>query len=294
MLNDDMVLYCKIIMLTDLTFVVRIILAGFLRSSCYVLLAPSDVYQTTKQLLHIYISTTRNMEGAGITNYDVDKPSYGYTTATTQFDDALLQHGVVNRFQTIVAKGATAAQAQELLKKERENKHAWKSTVIKNWYEDGNDKSEDDDDHDSSDSYDNLLDDEQDEVLQRYRQLRLNEFKDSQLSDKSRGIVESIHRDEWVPKVNEASREGTRVVICLTTDCARYDFLEACTVLARRHRDCIFVTLPAKEALGENWAHPEPSVLVYQYGKLCHEFFRLTALSVDDLEATLSKIWKDV
>ena len=239
------------------------------------------------------------MEGAGVTNYNVDKPSYGYTTTTTQFDDALLQHGVVNRCQTIVAKGATVAQAQELLKNERETKQAWNKTLIRNWYDDCNDKSQDeeidddDDDDDDNDSYNDLLDDDEDEVLQRYRQLRLNELKESQLSNKSRGTVEPIHRDEWVPKVNEASRDGTRVIICLTTDCARHDFLEACTLLARRHCDCLFVTLPAKEALGENWAHPEPSLLVYRYGKLCHEFFRLTTLSVDGLEATLSEIWND-
>eukprot|EP00977_Amphora_coffeiformis_P018866 scaffold6764_cov169-Amphora_coffeaeformis.AAC.4 len=241
------------------------------------------------------------MEGSGVTNYSVDKPSYGFTTATTQFDDALLQHGVVNRTQTIVAKGATVAQAQELLQTEAAAKEARANTVLKRWddnSEEEEDDNDDDDDEkgesgDEGDSYDDLLDDQDDEILQRYRQLRLEEWKEQQEDDKSRGIVESISRDDWTPKVNEASRDGTHVVICLTTSSARHEFLDACTVLAQRHRTSLFVTLPAKEALSTDWPHPEPSILVYRYGKLRHEFFRLTALSVEDLEATLSEVWKD-
>ena len=229
-----------------------------------------------------------------MTNYSVDKPSYGFTTATTQFDEALIQHGVVTRTQALVAKGATVPQAQELLERQKQAQEAWEKNPVKNWYEDVDDgkSSKNSDDDDDDDSYNDLLDDEDDEVLQRYRRLRLDELKDLQ-QDKSRGIVQSIHRDEWIPKVNEASRDGTCVVICLTTASARHDFLEACTVLAQRHRDCVFVTLPSKEALGPDWPHPEPSLLVYRYGKLCHEFFRLTALSVNDLEETLSKAWQN-
>jgi len=221
------------------------------------------------------------MEGPGVTNYSVDKPSYGYTTATTQFDDALLQHGVVDRTQTIVAKGATVARAQELLHAQAMARESQANTVVKRWDETSDDDDDDDDD---------LLDDhDDDEILQRYRQLRLEEL---QGEDKSRGIVESISRNEWTTKVNEASRDGTRVVICLTTADARHEFLDACTVLARRHRGCLFVSLPAREALSADWPHPEPSILVYRHGSLCYEFFRLTALSVEDLETALHEVWE--
>ena len=71
------------------------------------------------------------MEGAGVTNYNVDKPSYAYTTATTQFDDALLAHGVVNRTQTITAKGASVAQAQELLAAEKQEQQ--QATAASRW-----------------------------------------------------------------------------------------------------------------------------------------------------------------
>ena len=232
------------------------------------------------------------MEGSGVTNYSVDKPSYGFSTATTQFDDALLQHGVVNRTQTIVAKGATVAHAQELLQAAAAAKRALDNTVVKRWDDGDSDKGRQSADDDDADSYDDLLDDHDDDILQRYRQLRLDELQASK-EDKSRGIVESIARDDWTAKVNEASRDGTAVVICLTTATARHDFLDACTVLAQRHRSCLFVTLPAKEALSGDWPHPEPSILVYRYGKLSLEFFRLTALSVQDLEATLQDVWKD-
>lgn len=232
-----------------------------------------------------------------MTNYSVERPSYGYTTATTQFDDALLRHGVVNRTQTVVAKGATVRHAEELLQAETDATRAFQNTVIQKWDKDDDDKGGDDDD----DSYDHLLDDDDDddddEVLRRYRQLRLEEFQAAAAAnDKSRNIVESIRRDEWTAKVNDVSRDGTRVVICLSTSTARDDFLEACTVLARRRRHdddgVVFVTLPAPEALPD-WPHPEPSILVYRYGRLWREFFRLTTWSsVDDLDNILRDVWE--
>lgn len=239
------------------------------------------------------------MDGAGVTNYSVDKPTYGYTTGTTQFDDALMQHGVITRTQALVAKGATVCQAQALLQAERQTKEAWNEIQVRHWNDNDDDKEHasdsEGDDSDDDDSYNDLLDDADDEVLQRYRQLRLDEFKEASQNNsrQRRGTVESISRDEWTTKVNEASRDGTAVIICLTTSSARQDFLQACTVLSKRHSNCIFVTLPATEALGLDWPHPEPSLLVYRHGKLQHEFFRLTNVSVTALEDALRKVWQD-
>jgi hypothetical protein len=233
------------------------------------------------------------MEGSGVTNYSVDKPTYAYTTATTEFDDALLQRDIVNRTQTIVAKGASVAEATRLLEEEDAAREAASRQVAPAWYEDddkstgsnaGNDSGDDDD-------YEDILDgdDDDDDMLQRYRQLRLQEMQDAHERSQG-GHVESIARDEWATKVNEASEDGTCVIICLTTTSAHQDFLETCRILARCHRSSRFVTLPSQEALPD-WPHPEPSLLVYQYGKLRHEFFRLTKLSVRDLEETLRDVW---
>ena len=246
--------------------------------------------------------------GGGVTKYNVHEPTYGFTTATTQFDDALMKHGVITRTQALVAKGATVEQAQALLEEEKRAQQALKETPVKEWYQedDGKKSGTEDDDDDDDDSYNYLLDDdnnneEEDEILQRYRQLRMNEMQESATGRGGEGRVESICRDDWTAKVNEASRDGTWVVICLTTSSTRvaqhgvssHDFIDACTVLAQRYRHLArFVTLPTTEALdGAEWPHPEPSLLVYRYGKLQHQFFRLRSVSVQDLEATLNAVW---
>lgn len=36
------------------------------------------------------------MQGRGVTNYSTSKPTHEYTTNTTEFDDALLQRGIIN------------------------------------------------------------------------------------------------------------------------------------------------------------------------------------------------------
>jgi hypothetical protein len=36
------------------------------------------------------------MQGRGVTNYSTSKPSHEYTTSTSEFDDALLQRGIVS------------------------------------------------------------------------------------------------------------------------------------------------------------------------------------------------------
>lgn len=234
--------------------------------------------------------------GGNTTNYSVNKPSYAFSTATTEFDEALIQHGVINRTQALVAKGATVEEAERLLQEEQQKKQRGiqQAANLKNWYDDDSHKNnEEEEDENDDESYDSLLDDADDDILKRYQQLRLDEMKSFQQQDKSRGIVESISRDDWTAKVNEASsRDETQVVICLTTSSARHDFLDACTVLSKRHRSSIFVTLPSQEALPD-WPHPEPSILVYRHGKLWREFFRLTALSVEDLETTLRDIWSE-
>ena len=248
--------------------------------------------------LQLFLQTTTNtntMDGSGVTNYSVDKPSYGFTTSTTQFDDQLLKHGVINRTQTITAKGATVQQAQELIQEEQQQRDEARASKekMRPWYADHADEpsATHSDDDDDDNSYNDLLDDEQDEVLQRYRESRLHAFQQTFVSC---GQVEAISRDDWTAKVNQASADGTPVVICLTTtSSASVDFLEACSVLARRHPHCSFVTLPAREAMPD-WPHPEPSLLVYRHGKLWREFFRLTAVTVAYLETKMSQVWRVV
>ena len=54
------------------------------------------------------------MDGRGVTNYSTDKPSYRFSTATTEFDDALMSRGVVTFEQAMIAKGASPQEARRL------------------------------------------------------------------------------------------------------------------------------------------------------------------------------------
>lgn len=36
------------------------------------------------------------MQGRGVTNYSTSKPTHGFTTSTSEFDDALLQRGIIS------------------------------------------------------------------------------------------------------------------------------------------------------------------------------------------------------
>jgi hypothetical protein len=247
------------------------------------------------------------MEGHGVTNYDVTQPSYGYTTSTTQFDDALLQHNVINRTQTITAKGATVAQAQDLLRREQEQTKLLATAAAQQrpWYDDDDDNKNDQDSHEESDSdseYNDLLDNDNDEIVQRYQQLRVQEYQQQQ---KKRGFVESIRREDWTIKVNQASSSSstqeeedstTCVIVCVTTPSSALEFLESCTVLAQKHLSCSFVSIPATEAfVGQQrdpWSHSEPSILVYRHGSLWRQYMRIVNYSsLSHLDHLLTEVW---
>ena len=59
------------------------------------------------------------MQGRGVTNFSADKPSHTITTATTEFDDALISRGIVTTEQVMLAKGASPEEAQRLAEEKR-------------------------------------------------------------------------------------------------------------------------------------------------------------------------------
>ena len=56
------------------------------------------------------------------TNYALQQPSYEYTDRTTQFDDALLQRGIVTMDQVLLAKGMSIGTAEHLLLQQKQRK----------------------------------------------------------------------------------------------------------------------------------------------------------------------------
>jgi hypothetical protein len=107
--------------------------------------------------IHIYnivvivVVVLVTMQGKGVTNFAVDRPSYDYTTATTEFDDELIKRGIVTMEQVMVAKGATPEQATTLanqIKTTKEQKYTY--TTNGSWSTPPQPNKDDEDDDDGS------------------------------------------------------------------------------------------------------------------------------------------------
>jgi hypothetical protein len=242
------------------------------------------------------------MEGSGVTNYAVGKPSFAYSAATTEFDDALIRRRVITREDAIVAKGATRDQARQLLReaeqasaqarRERDEIDLVKPQLRSG--EVGQDDGEGVEDDDDDDDDDEFL---EDEMLQRYRERRLEELRMKQKDDRDDGRPEYgevllISRPEWTRHVNDASRRGW-VVVCLTSsDAERTGLVEsACRSLAAAHPATKFVLIPSRSAI-PNWPdHNLPSLFLYRHGAMQHQLVRLPPdLTAPQLERMLSDL----
>ena len=197
------------------------------------------------------------MEGSGVTNYSTDMPSYAYSTATTEFDDALIKRGIVSHTQAMVGKGASPHEAHRLTElKEEEQRKAHLSNTTQPEQDDSDDSFEDDDD----------------DFMNRYRQERLTQL---QHTSKERqegrlfGQAIVIDRTEWTREVNQAS-QLVWVVVCLTSsDTERTGKMqEAVQILAQAQETTKFVLIPAQQAIAD-WPHSNlPSLFVYRHGSM--------------------------
>jgi hypothetical protein len=229
------------------------------------------------QLMHITHRFSQvTMEGSGVVNYAADKPSYGFSTSTTEFDDALLKRSIITLEQAMLAKGASPEEAARL-------------TRMKNGIPveeevplDRNEPPDEDDD-------DEGLDDDDDEFLQRYREQRIQELKQTK---KRFGEVIQISRPEWNVHVNNDS-ETCWVVVCLTTsDTERTGCVErAVHQLAQAHADTKFVMIPSTSAI-PNWPHENlPSLFLYRHGKMQHQLIQMEHdMNQEQLEMMLDEL----
>eukprot|EP00536_Pseudo-nitzschia_multiseries_P013710 jgi/Psemu1/212518/e_gw1.603.10.1 len=169
------------------------------------------------------------MQGRGVTNFSTERPSHGYTTRTTEFDDELIKRGIVTTEQVMMAKGASAEEAVRLVaeekkKQQREREKEKERDYSGNWMAvaNGDNDNDDNSDDNNSDDSDFLDDDDDDAFLQRYRRERLEQMKKEHdtkqnselalLSRSSNTKVLHISRDQWKEHVNEASVHGWVIV----------------------------------------------------------------------------------
>jgi hypothetical protein len=226
-----------------------------------------------KVLLIIFI-----MEGRGVTNYAGGKPSYAFSTSTTEFDDALMQRGIVTFEQAMMAKGASAEEAKRLATA-RDVKKGEAAIVV------GECESGEEEDYSEDD----------DEFLQRYRQKRLEELKTSKSITTTTtllfGEVMHIARPDWGREVNDDSQKVWVVVVLTSHDVERTGCAEeAVQVLAQKFADVKFVSIPSNAAIA-NWPDERlPTIFLYRHGKLQQEFIGMKRnISANELEWTLAE-----
>mmetsp|Transcript_16943 Transcript_16943/g.36630 ORF Transcript_16943/g.36630 Transcript_16943/m.36630 type:complete len:284 (-) Transcript_16943:14-865(-) len=222
------------------------------------------------------------MEGRGVTNYATGKHSFGFSAATTEFDDALLSRGIVSFEQAMIAKGASPSEARRLAELNRIGYGGAQSGLNQN------------DDVNSSNiqelgvGYEDVSDassgDDEEKFIRNYRRMRINDIR----KGRNRGYGDVIHisRPDWNREVNEASKDGLWVVVNLTrssmasTKCNEIcDKVEEVTKdLADTFVDVKFVSIPSTSAI-ENWpAENLPTIFCYRYGKMQHQLIGIDAM----------------
>ena len=207
-----------------------------------------------------------------MTNFSVDKPSHGFTTRTTQFDDELIRRGIVTTEQAMMAKGASAEEAIRLANEKR-------GKNLKDQVETSTPQSKPQDSESDDDSFEDDFDD--DAFLQEYRQQRLEEMKQEQaakqLSHSSQSSILHITRDEWKQAVNEASTEGWVLVTMVEPSGDRKD--RVVQELQRFSNEFgndedlpSLITIHAVDAI-PNWPQDRvPAMFAYRDGAKQHEW----------------------
>ena len=229
------------------------------------------------------------MQGRGVITYSSNEPNHGWTTRTTEFDDQLIQRGIVSSEQAMLAKGASSETALRLAQEKLQNNPMRSLSATNNYTStateditnfqmkedvskkaiDGNDDEDEDDDYEP---------DDEDEFFVRYREVRLAELKQKHEQQKnsrnSHGtVIQHITRNEWTIKINEASHDQW-VVVTLVDSSHHSRIVQELHNVARRLQqsqqdetaDIIFLTIQATDAI-PNWPSQRvPSMFAYRDG----------------------------
>jgi hypothetical protein len=211
------------------------------------------------------------MEGRGVVNYDVSKPSYSFSAQTTQFDDELIRRGIVTFEEAMMRKGASAEEASRL----KELKEESQSCSFEK----------------RKDSATKTVDDDDDDFMSLFRARRLEELKAKEAGPHF-GEIFSISRPEWAHQVNEASH-GSWVVVTLTSSNSELTgCVEAAVAsLAKDYSYTKFVVIPSRSAI-PNWPDDQlPTIFLYRHGKMQHQLTQLPReISTEQLQDILDSL----
>jgi hypothetical protein len=218
--------------------------------------------------------------------YECDAPSFGYTDKTTEFDDELIRRGIITKEQAIIRKGATVSEAHRIV---QEAKTVVTTTEKSASRCDPNSLLTED--HDFTTASDADSENEEDrEVLLRYHQRRLEEYRKE--TESSRAVVKPpcfgevipISRSDWKREVNEVIPSGTWVIVNLTSDgnCVSAPHWNECKKvedathgLAHRFPHIKFVSINSTSAI-ENWPSEHlPAMFLYRDGEMRYQMVSL-------------------
>jgi len=132
---------------------------------------------------------------------------------------------------------------------------------------------------------------EDDSALQRYREQRLHQLKESKMKNRWGQVIE-ISRVDWVVEVTDSSKTCW-VVVHLYQDCIPHCSLldEAMILLAPKFRAVKFVKIRSTQAV-ENWPDRNlPTLFVYNEGELKHQMLTAKALGGDSMRAANLEWW---
>jgi hypothetical protein len=227
------------------------------------------------------------MEGRGVANYEAGTPSYGFSIATTEFDDALISRGIVTFEQAMIAKGASPSEARRLTELNAMGEGDVLSGLNANCFNDSSNIRRLGDGHDieSHASDDINDDDDDDEFIKKYRENRIHELKTG--TNQEYGDVIPISRPDWNREVNEASKTGLWVLVnltlCSTSHSVTHDEIcykveDVTKLLASKFVNVKFVSIPSTAAI-EDWPVDNlPTIFCYRYGKMQHQLIGIETL----------------
>uniref|UniRef100_A0A7S1TUC9 Phosducin domain-containing protein n=1 Tax=Phaeomonas parva TaxID=124430 RepID=A0A7S1TUC9_9STRA len=200
-----------------------------------------------------------------------------FTLKTTDFDDALMKHGIISREQALIAKGMTVAEANALLEEEHRQKHELDGveyhTTTGAAAAELRAKAAAAVDAAAEDSDDALLEELEDELdddamLNEYRAKRMAEMRAAAATQRYGDYVE-IRRDEWMREVNDASTDAF-VVVNLYQDALESTLVvdHVLGELAGLHRDVKFLRIKSTEAIEGFPDGNLPVIFVYRDGEM--------------------------
>ncbi|GMI15270.1 hypothetical protein TrVE_jg266 [Triparma verrucosa] len=196
---------------------------------------------------------------SNLINYDGITPSIPHSGETTDFEDALIKHDVIDKRQALGNKGMTEEQINSVLSRDASNL----KPDTANYHTDLPSNS----DSDFSDS--------DDDFLASYRSHRLQELQEISAEKAKKNLnrfngVDEISRDEWASAVNGVSEDGTWVVVNLehSGNDDTKNVTECLKNLASRFGSVKFLRINYKAAI-ENWPESNlPTVFCYCEGEL--------------------------